>query len=145
MSTVKVVIVGNSGVGKTSLRGQVHAINYLFVRLSLWESSRPYHSLSASTMSTYSASASFAPMITPARYAYSLHALAQTKASRPLGGPKLFLTSAKTGAGVSDVFEYVARRVVMRWEWKRLTRMGPALSKMAALFFLATPWLGGRT
>ncbi|KZT08837.1 ras-domain-containing protein [Laetiporus sulphureus 93-53] len=32
--------------------------------------------------------------------------------------PKLFFTSAKTGVGVSDVFEYVARRVVMRREYE---------------------------
>jgi Ras-related protein Rab-7A len=32
--------------------------------------------------------------------------------------PKLFFTSAKTGEGVNDVFEYVARRVVVRWEWE---------------------------
>ena len=31
--------------------------------------------------------------------------------------PKLFFTSAKTGEGVSDVFEYIAKRVVMRWEY----------------------------
>lgn len=31
--------------------------------------------------------------------------------------PKLFFTSAKTGEGVQDVFEYVARRVVVGWEW----------------------------
>lgn len=31
--------------------------------------------------------------------------------------PKLFFTSAKTGEGVTDVFEYVARRVVMRMEY----------------------------
>ncbi|KZP06234.1 hypothetical protein FIBSPDRAFT_876726 [Athelia psychrophila] len=30
--------------------------------------------------------------------------------------PKLFFTSAKTGKGIADVFEYVARRVVVRWE-----------------------------
>src|SRR6266567_6896685 len=35
MRTVKVVIIGNSGVGKTSLRGQVRIINCLFVRGSL--------------------------------------------------------------------------------------------------------------
>ncbi|KAH9836823.1 ras-domain-containing protein [Rhodofomes roseus] len=32
--------------------------------------------------------------------------------------PKLFFASAKTGEGVVDVFEYVARRVVMRWEYE---------------------------
>jgi hypothetical protein len=42
----------------------------------------------------------------------------KTKPFRPLRGPKVFFTSAKTGAGVSDVFGYVARRVVMRWEWE---------------------------
>jgi len=35
-------------------------------------------------------------------------------------GPKLFFTSAKTGEGVTDVFEYVARRVVRRWEYEEL-------------------------
>jgi Ras-related protein Rab-7A len=30
----------------------------------------------------------------------------------------LFFTSAKTGEGVSDVFEYIARRVVRRWEYE---------------------------
>jgi hypothetical protein len=35
-------------------------------------------------------------------------------------GPKLFFTSAKTGEGVNDVFEYIARRVVMRWEYEEL-------------------------
>ena len=33
-------------------------------------------------------------------------------------GAKLFFTSAKTGEGVSDVFEYVAERVVRRWEYE---------------------------
>ncbi|KAI0364898.1 ras-domain-containing protein [Pilatotrama ljubarskyi] len=32
--------------------------------------------------------------------------------------PKLFFTSAKTGEGVADVFEYVARRVVQRQEYE---------------------------
>lgn len=73
---------------------------------------RSYRTLSMSAMST-----STAPTITPARYA-TAHALAQTTLPRPPRGPKLFFTSAKTGAGVSDVFAYVARRVVMRWEWE---------------------------
>ncbi|KAF5309533.1 hypothetical protein D9619_012413 [Psilocybe cf. subviscida] len=34
----------------------------------------------------------------------------------PDRGPKLFFTSAKTGDGVRDVFEYIARRVVLKWE-----------------------------
>ncbi|KZP31903.1 ras-domain-containing protein, partial [Athelia psychrophila] len=36
--------------------------------------------------------------------------------------PKLFFTSAKTGEGVADVFEYVARRVVVKWEWEQRQR-----------------------
>jgi len=32
--------------------------------------------------------------------------------------PKLFLTSAKTGAGVAGVFEYISKRVVTRWEYQ---------------------------
>ncbi|KAF9780279.1 ras-domain-containing protein [Thelephora terrestris] len=32
--------------------------------------------------------------------------------------PRLFFTSAKTGDGVSDVFEYVAKRAVLRWEYQ---------------------------
>ncbi|KDR73264.1 hypothetical protein GALMADRAFT_142392 [Galerina marginata CBS 339.88] len=36
----------------------------------------------------------------------------------PERGPKMFFTSAKTGDGVSDVFEYIAQRVVRRWEYE---------------------------
>lgn len=36
----------------------------------------------------------------------------------PDRGPKLFFTSAKTGDGVEDVFEYIAKRVVGRWEYE---------------------------
>ena len=67
--------------------------------------------------STSTASTSTAPTITPARYA-TAQALESTIDRRPPRGPKLFFTSAKTGAGVSDVFTYVAQRVVMRWEWE---------------------------
>ncbi|KAI9450512.1 ras-domain-containing protein [Lactarius psammicola] len=69
---------------------------------------RTHRSRSTSTLST-----STAPTITPARYA-----TARTMQRRPPRGPKLFFTSAKTGAGVSDVFAYIAQRVVMRWEWE---------------------------
>ncbi|KAG2102512.1 P-loop containing nucleoside triphosphate hydrolase protein [Suillus discolor] len=36
----------------------------------------------------------------------------------PDTGPKLFFTSAKTGTGVSDAFEYIAVRVVKKWEYE---------------------------
>jgi hypothetical protein len=36
----------------------------------------------------------------------------------PDRGPKLFFTSAKTGEGVSAVFEYIAGRVIRRWEYE---------------------------
>ncbi len=44
----------------------------------------------------------------------------------PEHGPKLFFTSAKTGEGVQDVFEYIAHRVVSKWdydEWLEARRM----------------------
>jgi len=37
---------------------------------------------------------------------------------KPERRPKLFLTSAKTGEGVVDVFEYIAKRSVTRWEYQ---------------------------
>ena len=37
---------------------------------------------------------------------------------KPERNPRLFFTSAKTGDGVSDVFEYIAKRVVLRWEYQ---------------------------
>ncbi|KAF5356371.1 hypothetical protein D9758_009470 [Tetrapyrgos nigripes] len=39
-------------------------------------------------------------------------------------GPRLFLTSAKTGEGVKDVFEYIAKRVIARWEWEERVEAG---------------------
>ncbi|KAH9947065.1 ras-domain-containing protein [Amylocystis lapponica] len=76
-----------------------------------------------------SSSISTAPTITPSLFVRQ----ATTVATTPLSGspssfyspppprerrPKLFFTSAKTGTGVTDVFEYVARRVVVRWEYE---------------------------
>src|SRR5260370_34713211 len=49
--------------------------------------------------------------------AINLHALAQTKPPSPLRRPKLFIIPAKR-AVVSDIFAYVARQVMMRWEWE---------------------------
>lgn len=36
----------------------------------------------------------------------------------PERGPKLFFASAKTGEGVKDVFEYIAHRVVSKWDYE---------------------------
>ncbi|KAG1877189.1 P-loop containing nucleoside triphosphate hydrolase protein [Suillus subluteus] len=44
--------------------------------------------------------------------------LPSTLPDTPDTGPKLFFTSAKTGTGVSDAFEYIALRVVRRWEYE---------------------------
>ncbi|KAI0641219.1 ras-domain-containing protein [Trametes meyenii] len=73
---------------------------------------------SASSMSS-------APTITPSLFVRG-QAEATTTATTPESGyappppleryPKLFFTSAKTGEGVRDVFEYIARRVVRRQE-----------------------------
>jgi hypothetical protein len=52
---------------------------------------RSYHSLSASTMSTSTASTSIMPTITPAQYANNLRMLFQTKPSRLLHGPRCSL------------------------------------------------------
>ena len=86
-------------------------------------SHRSYCSLSTSTMST-----STVPTITPARYAAAHHLANRSTPSRPPRGPKLFFTSAKTGAGVSDVFDYVARRVVTRLEWEEAHVGSPTLA-----------------
>ncbi|KAF8603214.1 ras-domain-containing protein [Ceratobasidium sp. AG-I] len=47
----------------------------------------------------------------------------QTSTTVPEIGPRLFWTSARTGDGVAPVFEYIARRVVQRWEWEE-SRLG---------------------
>jgi len=38
--------------------------------------------------------------------------------SQPERGPKLFFASTKTGEGVEDVFGYVVRKMVGRWEYE---------------------------
>ena len=91
-------------------------------------SHRSYCSLSTSTMST-----STVPTITPARYAAAHHVENRSTPPRPPRGPKLFFTSAKTGAGVSDVFAYVARRVVMRWEWEETHVGSPTLGNYSTV------------
>ncbi|KIM34047.1 hypothetical protein M408DRAFT_89929 [Serendipita vermifera MAFF 305830] len=37
---------------------------------------------------------------------------------KPPIGPALFFTSAKTGEGLSEVFEYISERVTKQWEWE---------------------------
>ncbi|CAE6408506.1 unnamed protein product [Rhizoctonia solani] len=44
--------------------------------------------------------------------------LPETEYEFPESGAKPFWSSARTGESVSSVFEYVARRVVQRWEWE---------------------------
>lgn len=84
-------------------------------------------------VSTGSASSGSAVTITPSLFARE-HAAGSSSTSAattpeddpytsslpppPARGPKLFFTSAKTGEGVKDVFEYIAKRVVRRWEYE---------------------------
>lgn len=76
-------------------------------------------------------SMSSAPTITPSLFVrgYGHGNAATTTATTPESGvhsmrppperyPRLFFTSAKTGDGVRDVFEYIARRVVVRQEYE---------------------------
>lgn len=71
-----------------------------------------------------SSSSSSARTITPSlftrRYEQATAAVLPCHPFLPERGPKLFFTSAKTGEGVNDVFEYIARRVVMRWEYEEV-------------------------
>ncbi|KAF9220313.1 ras-domain-containing protein [Gyrodon lividus] len=95
--------------------------------------SSPIRTPQRMTSSLSSASSSSAPTITPSLFARD-QAAAMTPptpilpspaseimpffAPLPERGPKLFFTSAKTGEGVREVFEYIARRVVTRWEYE---------------------------
>lgn len=57
-------------------------------------------------------------------------------------GPALFLTSAKSGHLVSDVFDYVARRVVTRWEYE--DKMGGSKSSDEEGSLRLDEWHGRR-
>lgn len=83
-------------------------------------------SLSSTTTITTTSSSS-ALTITPSLFARSQRPTTPPYADLPLPstlptppdtGPKLFFTSAKTGTGVSDAFEYIALRVVKKWEYE---------------------------
>ncbi|KAI0314548.1 hypothetical protein OF83DRAFT_1063664 [Amylostereum chailletii] len=82
----------------------------------------PRRTLSVSTFSTSSAQT-----ITPSLFTRNAGAHPPTEEEEeedeppppaPDRRPKLFFASARTGVGVEDVFAYVARRVVTRWEWE---------------------------
>jgi Ras-related protein Rab-7A len=89
---------------------------------------------SQSRASSFSSTSSSAPTITPSLFTRSRDQAASTTTTPnvspatldtmprhplpPERGPKLFFTSAKTGEGVPEVFEYIARRVVTRWEYE---------------------------
>lgn len=84
--------------------------------------------------SSFSSSSSSAPTITPSLFIRSMDQAAASTQTTPTvspptvdatpyplppdRGPKLYFTSAKTGEGVHEVFEYIARRVVTRWEYE---------------------------
>ncbi|KAF9237254.1 P-loop containing nucleoside triphosphate hydrolase protein [Melanogaster broomeanus] len=84
------------------------------------------------TSSLSSASSSSAPTITPSLFTRdqapamtpptltlpSPASETTTLPPLPERGPRLFFTSAKTGEGVREVFEYITRRVVTRWEYE---------------------------
>ena len=86
---------------------------------------------SSSSSSGGSASTSSVATITPSLFAREHTSQTATLSSsaegdlpsfgsppEPERGPKLFFTSAKTGEGVEDVFGYVVKRVVGRWEYE---------------------------
>ena len=75
--------------------------------------------------SVSSESSGSALTMTPSLFARSRAAEGDTPTSplgraapRPDRRPRLFFTSAKTGEGLAEVFEYIAWRVVTRWEYE---------------------------
>lgn len=97
------------------------------VPTSAYSSRSPSHSPVRSPRRVASVSStSSAPTITPSLFVKGQATTTCTTPaptiqpihSPPERRPKLFFTSAKTGEGVSDVFEYIARRVVTRWEYE---------------------------
>lgn len=73
---------------------------------------------SASRRRTTTSTSSSSDTITPSLFARP-PSTSTTPTPLPLDrGPRLFLTSAKSGQSVPLVFEYIAKRVVSRWEWE---------------------------
>ncbi|KAG1720134.1 P-loop containing nucleoside triphosphate hydrolase protein [Suillus lakei] len=85
---------------------------------------------STMTTTTTTTSSSSALTITPSLFTRGQHpptpptppqpdlSIPSTLPEPPDTGPKLFFTSAKTGTGVSEAFEYIAVRVVRKWEYE---------------------------
>ncbi|KAF9043423.1 hypothetical protein BJ165DRAFT_1612462 [Panaeolus papilionaceus] len=108
-------VVGN-GTGNESESSE-SAVTITPARLMMFGSSS---SLSLPSISTSSAAHAH-PSPLSSKSALTAHSrLGSTISSgasyQPARGPALFLTSAKTGFNVEEVFHYVARRVVERWD-----------------------------
>lgn len=124
---------------------------------SFYSDSSPAHSRSTSRATTRSGRrltidtvSSSSATITPSLYARGDPAQAEAPPRTPSirhpspvppeRGPKLLFASAKTGEGVSEVFNYIARRAVHRLEWIEAnlpfgedTLPGPALDDQPSL------------
>ena len=106
----------------------------------------PASSVRSRSTTTASGSSGSAVTITPSLFAREN---AETENTTPEDdssmpshrGPKLFFTSAKTGEGVTDVFEYVARRVVRRWEYEELMEAQRLHFRDASTFVAANEML----
>ncbi|KII83882.1 hypothetical protein PLICRDRAFT_46638 [Plicaturopsis crispa FD-325 SS-3] len=72
------------------------------------------------TPSLYNGNANLSVTVSPALTNNSAHSrpVEDTRPAEPLKRPALFFASAKTGEGVADVFQYIARRVVRKWDWE---------------------------
>jgi Ras-related protein Rab-7A len=100
------------------------------IELSRSRSHSPVQSLRRQR--SMSSTMSDAQTITPSLFVHGNDAAAETACTTPEPpmtlaalptleiGTKLFFTSAKTGEGVADVFEYVAKRVVSKWEYEEM-------------------------
>ncbi|KAI6044637.1 P-loop containing nucleoside triphosphate hydrolase protein [Pisolithus marmoratus] len=129
--------VSSTHTGKTSFHTPSSSLfdAYATARSSPWPSSRspsPTRGCTPRRMSSQSSTSSTAT-VTPSLFTRA-HEEAATPPTPPLliltpehtptfpprpdSRPRVFFTSAKTGRGVSDVFEYIARRVVMKWEYE---------------------------
>ncbi|GJJ08780.1 hypothetical protein Clacol_002999 [Clathrus columnatus] len=68
---------------------------------------------------TATSTTSSSDTITPSIFARAPPPISTSPTPAPLEkGPKLFLASAKSGKHVPDIFQYISKRVVSRWEWE---------------------------